>query len=497
MGRPSAPPRRTEADALREELAALRRRLAAAEARERQMPEAVPLARPVIASPVVGHSTAPLATITHVQAAVRGNQARQDPARALERAHSVLAPADMLARADSLRPIRSEGDDVEAARPPEAAAEARAAQKKLQADRHGWATGTALLIVLLELFALLDNRHWAVATLREAGDDVELSFDLHGWTAAGHHTAAAPTPAPTRPPKQHLDDLTRRLTVGDFMGRELEQAPAETNATRRRSLWSVTCPDTHEDVTGGDANWWECGGGCAGGTYTDGTCGCACQCKTGNPVRLVSSSGPCCEPGVWCGDYEGSVEYAAEGRGCTPCRSVSKGACPPGTDFSYQRCSPEGDCTLGPEACTYMVAARAGAALCLAVAVTVMVLLNLNRRVCPGRWWTLERNFMACGWALFAGGVVAVGTASNFVHENKRRFPGDGLGNDDECGRGCADAHAGGIVAIVAGLAMVASQGASPKFPDCLLAVGYLLVVVFIILTAIGAVWNWLVGLFS
>jgi hypothetical protein len=480
MGRPSAP-RRTEADALREELAALRRRLAVAEARERQMPEAVPLARPVIASPVVGHSTAPLATITHVQAAVRGNQARQDPARALERAHSVLAPADMLARADSLRPIRSEGDDVEAARPPEISEEARAAQKKLQADRHGWAMGTALLVVLLELFALLDNRHWAVATLREAGDDVELSFDLHGWSAAGHHTAAAPTPAPTRPPKQHLDDLTRRLT----------------NATRRRSLWSVTCPDTHEDVTGGDANWWECGGGCAGGTYTDGTCGCACQCKTGNPVRLVSSAGPCCEPGVWCGDYEGSVEYSAEGRGCTPCRSVSKGACPPGTDFSYQRCSPEGDCTLGQEECTYMVAARAGAALCLAVAVTVMVLLNMRRRVCPGRWWTLERNFMACGWALFCGGVVALGTASNFVHENKQRFPGDGLGNDDECGRGCADAHAGGIVAIVAGLAMVASQGASPKFPDCLLAVGYLSVVVFILLTAIGAVWNWIVGFFS
>ena len=85
MGRqPSAPRRTTEADALREELAALRRRLAAAEARDRRMPEAVALARPLIASPVVGHSTAPLATITHVQAAVRGNQARQDPARALE-----------------------------------------------------------------------------------------------------------------------------------------------------------------------------------------------------------------------------------------------------------------------------------------------------------------------------------------------------------------------------------------------------------------------------
>ena len=162
----------------------------------------------MIASPVVGHSTAPLATITHVQAAVRGNQARQDPARALERAHSILAPADMLARADSLRPARREGDDVEAARPAAAAAEARAAQKKLQADRHGWAMGTALLVVLLELFALLDNRHWAVATLREAGDDVELSFDLHGWTAAGHHTgrrADARADAPAEAAPRRLD----------------------------------------------------------------------------------------------------------------------------------------------------------------------------------------------------------------------------------------------------------------------------------------------------
>ena len=127
-----------------------------------------------------------------------------------------------------------------------------------------------------------------------------------------------------------------------------------------------------------------------------------------------------------------------------------------------------------------------------------MVLLNLNRRVCPGRWWTLERNFMACGWALFAGGVVAPGTASNFVHENKRRFPGDGLGNDDECGRGCADAHAGGIVAIVAGLAMVASQGASPKVPG-LPPRGRLFRRSWSSLYSRPsvAVWNWIVGFFS
>ena len=140
-----------------------------------------------------------------------------------------------------------------------------------------------------------------------------------------------------------------------------------------------------------------------------------------------------------------------------------------------------------------MVAARAGAPS--ASRWPLQLWSAKYGRVCPGRWWTVARNWEACSWAL----------------RRQRRRPGhgqqpstrtsggsgDGLGNDDECGRGCADAHAGGIVAIVAGLAMVASQGASPKFPDCLLAVGYLSVVVFIILTAIGAVWNWIVGLFS
>ena len=92
----------SKADALREELAALRRRLAEAEAR--RVPEAVPL-KPQVAAPVAGHSTAPFAPATRVQCAtrvqsvVRGQQARQNPARALERMSEGPAAAEARRRA--------------------------------------------------------------------------------------------------------------------------------------------------------------------------------------------------------------------------------------------------------------------------------------------------------------------------------------------------------------------------------------------------------------
>ena len=38
---------------------------------------------------------------------------------------------------------------------------------------------------------------------------------------------------------------------------------------------------------------WACGQGCAGGEQTDGTCGCACQCRSGMPAELRNSDGPC------------------------------------------------------------------------------------------------------------------------------------------------------------------------------------------------------------
>ena len=113
----------TKADALREELAELRRRLAEAEARKR-VPEAVPL-KPQIAAPVAGHSTAPFAPATRVQcatrvqAAVRGQQARHDPARALERMSEGPAAAEArrraLERAREREARRNEDYDAEAA----------------------------------------------------------------------------------------------------------------------------------------------------------------------------------------------------------------------------------------------------------------------------------------------------------------------------------------------------------------------------------------------
>ena len=217
----------SKADALREELAALRRRLAEAEAR--RVPEAVPL-KPQVAAPVVGHSTAPFAPATRVQCAtrvqsvVRGQQARQDPARALERMSEGPAEARRRARerAREREARRDEDYDAEAARQPEPSP----AEQKKQQERVTPLMGTALLVALLELFALLENRHWAAATLdpkdhcecwyscsktpetkyeydsdRYYSDcwygsgswdrdcacyfDVDVAYDLHGWTVNG------------------------------------------------------------------------------------------------------------------------------------------------------------------------------------------------------------------------------------------------------------------------------------------------------------------------
>ena len=55
----------------------------------------------------------------------------------------------------------------------------------------------------------------------------------------------------------------------------------------------MTCPADMYDATGGDPNFWACGQGCAGDLWTDGTCGCACQCRSGSPAELRNSKGPC------------------------------------------------------------------------------------------------------------------------------------------------------------------------------------------------------------
>ena len=46
----------------------------------------------------------------------------------------------------------------------------------------------------------------------------------------------------------------------------------------------VNCPDGYYDRTNGNANWWGCGAGCPGGSYTDGVCNCACAPNTKAPT---------------------------------------------------------------------------------------------------------------------------------------------------------------------------------------------------------------------
>ena len=55
-----------------------------------------------------------------------------------------------------------------------------------------------------------------------------------------------------------------------------------------------TIPADEEGATLLPSNFWACGEGCAGGgLQTDGTCGCACQCRSGSPAELRNSDGPC------------------------------------------------------------------------------------------------------------------------------------------------------------------------------------------------------------
>ena len=64
------------------------------------------------------------------------------------------------------------------------------------------------------------------------------------------------------------------------------------------------------------------------------------------------------------------------------------------------------------------------------------------------------------------------------------------------------DAYGGGVVAVVGGLAIVATQ-VSPGFcgksgyPDCLLGVGLFAVVAFLLITTVKALWNGWLGLWG
>ena len=413
----------SKADALREELTALRRRLAEAEAR--RVPEAVPL-KPQVAAPVVGHSAAPFAPATRVQcatrvqAAVRGQQARQDPVRSLERARSISeGPAAAEARrrarerAREREARRNEDYDAEAARQPEAAAEPSPAEQKKQQERVTPLMGTALLVALLELFALLENRHWAAATLD---------------------------------PKDHCECWY-----------SCSKTP-ETKYEYDSDIWYSDC-------------WYDSGS-------WDRDCACYFDVDLAYDLHGWTVNGRWKE---W-GEGETALPQSVKGGGCAPCRS---GEC--GTAIR--------DAFDGSD-CSHQVDALVGAAVCLAVAAAVFAALGWPKRFFPDVM--LRRRFLASGLALIFGGVYVVSTSGAFTVESERRLSGQYVA----CGRGCWDAYAGGVVAVVAGLAIVATQ-VSPGFcgksgyPDCLLGVGLFAVVAFLLITTVKALWNGWLGLWG
>ena len=59
------------------------------------------------------------------------------------------------------------------------------------------------------------------------------------------------------------------------------------------------------------------------------------------------------------------------------------------------------------------------------------------------------------------------------------------------------DAYAGAITALVGGVAMIASQGSYHSLGDCLLSVGYLSLLAFIVLTAVKWLWDKVTGGFG
>ena len=95
---------------------------------------------------------------------------------------------------------------------------------------------------------------------------------------------------------RRLQAITGRIGPKEFVYPNMT-ADAEG---RRLSIWAglwehsgFSCPADMYDATGGDSNYWACGKGCAGGKQSDGTCNCACQCRSGSPAELRNSDGPC------------------------------------------------------------------------------------------------------------------------------------------------------------------------------------------------------------
>ena len=103
-----------------------------------------------------------------------------------------------------------------------------------------------------------------------------------------------------------------------------------------------------------------------------------------------------------------------------------------------------------------------------------------------------RRGFKLSGVALAAAGAAATFANAYYVAAYET-IDADVVA----CGRGCFDAYAGGIMALVGGVAMVASQGFYYEVGDCLLALGYLALQMFILLTGVKWLWDYVTGGFG
>jgi hypothetical protein len=88
----------------------------------------------------------------------------------------------------------------------------------------------------------------------------------------------------------------RKHTPSFLDFQQQQQQTVGTNSSIQEGLFrrlTVTCPSGYRDITGGNAYNWACGEGCAGGSYTDGSCVCACQEDSFIPTFVLVSSGTC------------------------------------------------------------------------------------------------------------------------------------------------------------------------------------------------------------
>ena len=157
------------------------------------------------------------------QTSSRGNQ---QPALAGEAEPPVAAPH----RAQS--PAREEAYDQEAAEASGNAEKTPPEEQTLLTLRHGWALTAAVFACLLQMLALLENRHWAMLTFdieHEWGYKMEIydvEYDLWGWTITRDIWRGTPS-IDLLGPESHEGSA---CNVGSKKGEEVKEIPGNLGA---------------------------------------------------------------------------------------------------------------------------------------------------------------------------------------------------------------------------------------------------------------------------